>query len=138
MSHGDFDTGIDVETATPQQMELHAQRLQTHAFIGSKPATITLTPRTRTVTATGGFTYVATADRDPQDFTLIENTSYGLPNPTASLDGVERKYDFMLLGDYDAIVAVGDTFSHDGATHEVIETMYDLQYEVRAKVVRHG
>ena len=133
-----FDTGIDVALSAVQQVELDAQRKITHAFIMSKPLELIITPRTRTVTDAGGWTYVATADRDAQNFLLIETMRQELATPTSSLDGVERKYDFMLLGEYDAIIAVGDTFTYDGDTHEVIETLFDLQYEVRAKVTRHG
>jgi len=118
--------------------ELTAQRNITLGFIMSAPVELVLTPHAKTATSAGGWTHTAATDRALQTFRIIDASALGLPSPTKSLDGVERKYDYMLLGEYDAVVGVGDTFTYDGRAHEVIELMFNLEYEVRAKVVRHG
>lgn len=123
-------------TNSVRHAELRVQRSITDAFIAASPIVIQLTPRTRTVTATGGWTYTAGVVRQPQVFRLIEMG--GAYRPSKSLDGVERKYDFELLGSYNVEVEVGDTFTYRGTRYEIIELMPDLGYEVRAAVTAHG
>lgn len=117
--------------------ELAAQRKQTAAFIAADPeaVTVTLTPATRTRTATGGYQDVNATPRPPQRFKLSELAFD--QRPTITVAGVERLLDYHLIGPHNAQIAVGDWWM-DGATkYEVVGFSDGFGYETKAQVIRH-
>lgn len=117
--------------------ELALQRKMTVSFIAGNPVSIALQPRTRRNTDTGGWRYEDGTPRDPQTMRLITVTGDDVKS-VQSLDGVERRTDWMLLGEYNAQMTKHDMFLHMGGLYEIVELMPDLGYETRALVVRHG
>jgi len=118
--------------------ELTIQRQLTKAFIDTMPVTLVLTPRTKVPTDIGGFTWQEEEPRLPQVLRFVELDTSRPNDPIRTQDGIERRADFMLIGEWDAIIEVNDIFTYDGDSFTVIEMYYDNGWEVRAKVARHG
>lgn len=55
-----------------------------------------------------------------------------------TVDGVERAVDFVMLGEWDADIALGDVFTHDGLEWDVVQLVHFNGYERRATVSRRG
>jgi len=120
-------------------LDLTTNRRLTRAFIAVRPVQLVLTPYARQRTSSGGFDLVKQPNRVPQTMTIIESSGVGgLPRPTATLDGAERRVEFQLLGYHDAIIAVRDRFTHQDKEWEVVEVFYDNEYERRALVSARG
>lgn len=121
--------------------ELDIERGLTHWFILTQPVTITLQPRTRTKTPSGGWVWQNTVPRAPQIMRLCEPSTVDqiMPSsPVAAQDGQVRKVAFMLIGEWDSAVAIDDVFTLDGAEFEVAEVAIFNGWEQRASVVRRG
>ena len=120
-------------------MDLAVQRRLTLAFIAQIPATLVLTPRTRTRQPAGGYVFVPGTPREPVTVTFIENTAQsGQPIPTRTLDGVERVVEMQVVCPWGTPAAVYDTFTHQGKEWEVIGIFYDNGYETRLMVSGRG
>lgn len=120
--------------------ELRAKRKQTSSFIAAGPLSVTLTPSKRTKTPTG-YTSVAGTPRPAQRMRLIDQSTTlvgNTPGRLRSAMGEERKITHQLLGEYDALMAVGDFWLDGGARYEIDELLPDNGYERRAKVIRYG
>lgn len=117
-------------------MNTAVNRRMTTAFIAVKPDILILTPRTRVKKPAGGWTWEEEAPREPQTMTMIEHS--GPPQMITTQDGVERKVEFELLGEWDAGMAVGDVFSYKGRDWEVAELWVHNDYETRGRVVGRG
>jgi hypothetical protein len=120
--------------ALSSALEKSIHRKNTRRFIASDPTTIVLTiPGKSVVDGTikaGSATY-----RDSQQFKLIWNGESGIIREVP--DGV-RRLDFTLLGDYDAVVEIGDEFLI-GTNKYVITYLYPYNdYEVKAGGISHG
>jgi hypothetical protein len=114
---------------------LQAQRDVTAAFIADDPTTAVLIPSTRTRTASGGYTMVDGAPRDPQTFKL-SLLAYD-QRPAVTLAGVERIADYHLIGPHDMQIAVGDWWTDDnGTSFEVIGFTEGWDYMTKAFVSR--
>jgi hypothetical protein len=123
----------------PSDAEVRVQREITHEFIMRRPVEIVLRPRERVRKPAGGFGWVEGEPRVPQVVSLLEQgTVGGDPRPTVTQDGVERVVEFELLGEWDAVVARDDVFTHQGKEWEVIDLYHDNGYEVRALVSARG
>lgn len=121
-------------------IDLGVQRNLTKAFIDSLPTTLVLTPRIRAATSTGGFTWQEQAPRPAQVFSIIEMSGSvsGSPQPQFTLDGVVRRVQFELLGEWDAAIARYDVFTHQGKSWEVVDLWYENGWERRALVASYG
>lgn len=117
-----------------QNLPLH--RRLTQSFIAANPVTLVLTPRTKEKKPAGGWAWVDGTPRDPQVLTLIEQTVN--PRPQVTADGVDREVEFVLLGEWDALMDTGDVFTHQGRDWEVVEMFYDNGYEKRGMVSGRG
>lgn len=117
-------------------MDLATQRRLTDAFIAVRPESIVFTPRNQMRRPAGGFAWTEGEPRPPQVVTFIESGS--APQPTVTLDGVERTVDFQLVASWDANIVRNDVFTHQGREWEVVELFYDNGYEVRALVSGRG
>lgn len=124
---------------TLSPLDLAANRKLTKAFIDVKPISIALTPRTKVKKPAGGWAWDEGAPKAPQVLTIIEQTGLsGQPKPTVTADGVERVVEFILLGEWNASMARGDVFEHQGKDWEVVDLYFDNGYEQRALVSARG
>ena len=120
-------------------LEIEVQRKLTSAFIATSPSSVTLTPRKRTKTPSGGWKFSNETPRSPQLMKVIESSQGSpLPAPVATLDGIERRVEFELLGEWNAVIENYDTFSLGGHTWEVVQVAYFNGWEQRALVSRFG
>jgi len=120
--------------------ELELQRRNTQAFIDSNPTTLTLIPRTR-VKRGSGFQWIEGQPRAPQVLRVIDQSSTRGPvqGSVHTADGVERRVEYQLLGNYQAAIGLYDTWvDANGLRWEIAELLPDNGYERRAQVVRRG
>lgn len=120
--------------------ELAINRLNTARFIAANQARIVLVPRLRRKDAYGT-RWVDGTPRAPQYMRLIDQSSSNSPFPgmVKTLTGEERQVSFVLLGTYDALIAVGDYWEDDDHVRwEVAELLPENGYEQRAIAVRAG
>lgn len=113
------------------------QRDATHLMIEADPTTIALIPRDMTTKSrTGGQYREDMPARDPQVFKLIA-MSYQ-EKPVVTPDGQERIINYTLLGDWDAVVEIGDHWTDGEFRYEVVSIEDGHGYETKALVERHG
>ena len=123
---------IDISTETTVQREL------THWFIMSDPVQITLIPHTKVRKESGGFVMEAQPQRETQTFRLIPVNS--LDSPVRSPDqGVQRRYDFTLLGEWNAVMDVDDRWTDELGQTWVIDNLVSANgYERKAMIISYG
>ena len=120
--------------ALASTLEKSVHRKGTTRFINADPTVITLTPTGGEV-VDGTYKAGVGADREAQRFKIIWGGESGIVRKTP--DTVYR-FDFILLGEYNAIVAIGDTFSI-GDNKYIVEYVFPYNdYEVKAGGVSHG
>ena len=121
-------------------IEIGIQRNLTHWFILQDPTTISLTPMADVATPDGGRRRAPGTPRPAQTFKLIQMSHTERPTTsTTEDDGVTREHDFTLLGEYDAIADVGDTWEdHEGQIWVVDSLVPYNDYEVKAMVNSYG
>lgn len=119
--------------------ELRINRLNTSAFIAADPLRLVLRARASSRTATGAIDAQAYAERPEQRFKLIMQSPAGGSIEQRTDDATERQVDFVLLGEWNAQVAVDD-FWEDvlGQRWEVRSLNPYNGYEIRANVEAHG
>ena len=109
------------------QTELAIHRLNTDRFIGTDPTEIILTPR-QDVWVAGSKRKVDVDDRDPQFFKVIWGGSTGI---TTTIDGTTHRFDFILVGQYTAEVAIGDHWLIGNQDNEIDFVFPFNGYEVK-------
>lgn len=120
-------------------VELHFNRLNTQAFIKADPISLVLQTRGSVRTPSGAVAHEAGAPRPEQTFKLIMQSPAGNSIEQRLPDGTERQVDFVLLGEWDAQVDVGDWWEDDaGRRYEVRAVIPRNGYETRAVVEAHG
>ena len=117
---------------------LEENKLATKLFIDIAPVTLTLTPRALVDDGEGGKRKVAQTPRAPQVFTLIEPSNSGQTAMVTTDDGSQDTLEFLLLGEFDAIIGKDDVFTFEGREYKVEIIMPFNGYERRAGVLRHG
>lgn len=120
--------------------EQDIQRNLTHAFILTRPVTITLKPRNRVQKPSGGFGWEDGQPRPPQIMRFLEPSTHlqEMPNATPAQDGVVREVGMVLLGEWDAVIGKDDVFEHNGYRYQVVQPAEFNGWEQRASVVRYG
>lgn len=115
-------------------VEKSIHRKNTKRFIDSDPTVISLiTPVNAIVNGTKVANY--TEDRAAQTFKIIWQGDDGVVRETP---GGTRRFNFIILGEYDAELDIGD-FWQVGDQKFVIEYVYPNNgYEVKAGGVSHG
>jgi hypothetical protein len=114
---------------------LTQQRVVTAAFIADDPTTVTLTPKARVTTPSGGFSEVDGTARAPQIVKLILLAFD--QRPTVTLAGVERVIDYHMVGPWDMAADVGDWWTDtDGTQWEIVGFSEGWEYETKAFVSR--
>lgn len=117
---------------------LRILRKQTKAFIDDDPFTIVLTPRsTSTRVPGGGYVKSNGTPREPQTVKLVYTGSSrgvgGQEGMQVTADGVERRYDYVIVGEWDMEIAPGDHWVDlRGNRCEVTSLIPDNEYERRA------
>jgi len=117
-------------------LELVIHRKGTTRFIAADPTQITLLHRTEEI-IDGTKRFNDAVARMPQTFKVIWQGDNGVVRE-GTPDGGVRRFDFVLVGEYDATVAIND-FWKVGEQTFVIRYVYpDNGYEVKAGGVSHG
>lgn len=117
---------------------LRVLRKQTEWFINDDPFDIVLTPRsTVTRVAGGGYMRSDGTPRPSQRVKLIYTGSArgvgGQEGLQVTADGVERRYDYIIVGPWDMVIEVGDHWTDPrGNRCEVTSLIPDNEYERRA------
>lgn len=125
-----------IVTAYPGLNEL---RRQTHWFIENDPTPISLIPVEKVAASGGGWNISELDPRPSQRFKLIfQSGSDGVVQAT---DGVNRRYDFILLGEWDAIVDIGDMFVEPAYGNQkwIVQGLQPYNgYQIKAGIVSYG
>lgn len=116
--------------------ELPFLRAGTQRFIDLDPTTIVLTPR-NDVWLAGTKVRGQLPDRDPQVFKVIW-TDFGAGFSPTIVGPETRRFDFVLVGAYDAEIAIGDFWKVGDQDNEVTHIYPSNGYEVKAGGVSHG
>lgn len=110
--------------------------MQTKVFIDMDPTDLALIPTIDQLQPNGTTKRVDGPPRPTQRLKLIPMTFD--QRPTITIAGVERVIDYHLLGNWDAVIRVGDHWSDpDGTKYEVIAMSDGHDYEVKVLVERH-
>lgn len=122
--------------------EQSVQRFLTKQFIDLNPIVIQLIPVVLSKNSRGALVRTPQAPRVAQTFRLIplESPSPATP-PVITDDGRHRNHDAVLLGEHNALMAVGDTWTDvEGYNYEIVEIAPDtpLNYERRGLVLKRG
>lgn len=127
--------GLDVSR------EMVLQRRNTEWFILADPMTLALTPRTEVRQPSGGTVLQDGTSRAAQTFRLIPQSSTATPaRSSAAADaGQTRKYPYVLLGTWDAVVDVHDWWEDAGGRRWRVDQLEPFRgYCVRALVQEWG
>ena len=117
-------------------IELTLHRIGTKQFIDADPTNIILIPQASQAVA-GTKKFVEGPPRAEQKFKIIWADDNGIVRKVGN-DGGVRKFDFIIVGEHDAVVAIND-FWKDGDQKFVIEYVFpSLGYEVKAGGISHG
>lgn len=120
--------------------ELQANKEMTHWFIQSDPTVVSLVPRERVKQPSGGFKWAEMPPRAPQSVKMIPQGG-SLGGIVTAEDGVNRRYDFVMLGEWNAIIKLNDIF-RDPIQADVFWEVTGMEpfngYEVKARVSAYG
>lgn len=120
--------------------QLRVNRQLTHWFIMNDPYPVSLVPRERVRTPTGGF---ITDDLPPRPQQIVKMIyQMGATNGvTITSDGTNRRYDFIILGEWDSTIKVGDFWEQPDREGQfwVVTGLHPYNgYEVKAGVISYG
>ena len=115
-------------------LSLENNRAITAWFINDDPTTIVLTPHEEQFNA-GAKKMVVLPDRDPLTVKIIYSGADGI----VSVDeGRTRRFDFIIVAEYDAVIKIWDSFDRLG-NHYVVEYVYPFNgYEIKVGGTTHG
>lgn len=117
--------------------ENEVMRQQTTDFIAIYPQELALVRTAMTADGSGGVKSLGPTPLDPQTFRQItQPTNTQILRRT--IDGEEVQPDFVLLGEWNADVRVGDWYMKDGAKHEIVYVKEDRRYQTWAEVKYRG
>jgi len=125
-------------------MELDQQRALTREFIASNPIYIALIPNVRVRQPSGGYALDEGVPRPQQMLRLIPRSHTEEPRMSTSAaatsdSGVQRRYDYTLLGEWDSTMQVGDEWETEDGQRLVIENMVSYNgYERKGLVISYG
>lgn len=122
--------------------ELAIQRTTTAAFIAADPYGVVLVGRVAGKLPSGGVGYVETV-RDAQVMRLIPMSHTERPvqgfSASVSGGGVQRKYDFTLLGEWDAIIGKDDYWIDVDGQKWVVDSLLPYNgYQQKALIMSYG
>lgn len=120
--------------------EILIQRGITAAFIAADPYTVVLKGRVEVRTPAGGVEY-AEAARSAQIMRLIpmSHTERAGQGFSATFAGVQRKYDFTLLGNWDALIGKNDYWTDIAGQKWVVDSLLPFNgYQQKAMIMSYG
>jgi hypothetical protein len=127
-----------VETGSPSAA-LVEQRNLTHWFIMEDPTPLSLIPSGKQRLPSGGTSNTDMPPRPQQMFKLIANSASERPAKGQNSAGQQSKYDFTLVGEWDATVRKGDWWEDDNGQRWVVDSVvFGNRYEVKAMVMSYG
>jgi hypothetical protein len=118
-------------------LEISVHRKNTKRFIDADSTKIALIPRSEQY-VDGTKKFLALPPRAVQTLKVIWMGDDGVVRQIDQTPGGVRRFDFVLLGEYDAIIQIGDCW-YEGNQEFRIEYVYPYNdYEVKAGGVTHG
>ena len=115
--------------------EVAVNRKLTKWFIDTDPTSLILIPRTKQDRPGGSHRFVDGPAKDPQIVKMIYPGGDGI---VVTADGKTRRFDFIIVGQHDADIAIGDHWT-EGDQNYVIEYLFPFNdYEVKGGGVTHG
>lgn len=128
-----------ITTPDDLSMENRINRLNTSEFIAADPVYVALRTRGSTRTASGAFDRQMGAQRPQQRFKLIMQSPAGGSIEATADDGITRRVDYVLLGEWDCVFEVGDYWDDNAnRRYEITAIIAENPYERRAVVVGYG
>lgn len=113
---------------------IEQNRRLTEWFINDDPTPITLKTKVRQRSG-GSSDFVNGPDRDEQILKVIYSGSDG---QFVTADGETRRFDFIIVGKYDAIIEINDYWT-EGKQRYTIDYVYPYNgYEVKCGGTSHG
>jgi hypothetical protein len=123
------------EPVVAREVELEIHRRNTEWFIAWNPYPVTLIPLVRQKSGSGS-KWVDGSPRVIQTMRLIPQAE--TTPPLSTTDGKERSITHVLLGRWDADMAIGDHWTDTvGSTFEVIDISTPNGYEVKGLIEEH-
>jgi len=125
-------------------LELEIQMSLTQAFIEASPTLIVLTPQVEVNLPSGGVILNDGPERPEQMFRLIPMSHTDRPvgsqaGGTSTDEGVQRRYDYTLLGTVDSVMAANDWWIDDNDQKWVIDSIVSFNgYERKGMVTAFG
>lgn len=110
----------------------------THWFIMQDPTDVVLIPQAMPRTDNGGTSRQLGAARDPQTvkFVFQLGDSDGV---NESQDGQERKYPYIMVMEWDAVVAINDQWHDPSGQFWIVKGLSPYNgYEVKAEIMSFG
>lgn len=114
--------------------ELAIHRANTKIYIDSDPVEIVLRTRVEEWVA-GTKKFEEGSPRAGQRFKIIWSGSTGF---TYTIEGLTRRFDFILVGEYDAVVEITDFWRVNSQDNEIQYIFPSNGYEVKCGGVSHG
>lgn len=121
--------------ATLRDYELAVNRKLTKWFIDRDPTSLILIPRVPQDRHGGSHRWVDGTPKNSQIFKIIYSGTDGI---VVTSDGKTRRFDFVIVGEYDANIQIGDHWA-EGDQQYVIEYLFPFNnYEIKGGGVTHG
>lgn len=118
--------------------EIAFQRKNTKAFIDSSPTQIELIPVTTVRSGSGATSVVDESPRPMQTFRLIPMSSTERPAVSTG-NGVQRRYDFTLLGEWNCEMVEQDHWTDEvGQQWQIDSVISNNGYERKGMVTSYG
>lgn len=133
-------TPLDTTPIIQPYPGLDALRRQTHWFIENDPTPITLIPVQKVEAPGGAWNISELPPRPTQRFKMIFQSG-AADGVVQTADGTNRRFDFVLVGEWDATVHIGDIFVEpEYDDHKwVVQGLHPFNgYEIKAGVVSYG
>lgn len=131
-------TPLEPPPIDPGMVGLELNRELTHWFIMQDPTQVQLTPRERVTAGNGGFTVSELPPR-PQQIVKLIFTAGNSDGIVPSTDGRQRKFDFVLVAEWNATIKTDDYWIDSEDQVWVVTGVSPYNgYEVKADVTCYG
>jgi hypothetical protein len=117
-----------------RDIELAVHRNGTVHFINSDPTAIALIPNTE-VMEYGVRTFADSTPRPTTNYKLIWSGANGI---VSTIDGQTKRFDFVIVGTHDSVIAVGDHWKVGDVDYRIEYVFPTNGYEVKGGGVAHG
>lgn len=119
------------------EIGLAYNRRLTKRYIDHDPTTLVLTPHARSATGDGGYSLGPGTPKAPQKFKLVAviNNWDGI---TRGEYADSRSWAYIVVGEYDADIAIGDTWNDGNTTYRITAILQASDYEIRCAATAFG